>query len=176
MIHEVKLNGGTVELKANVKDVIKLEGVKEVFFNGFKISTVSSKDSTVFYVAKEGLYYTDGGAISVYLVGQTSEFHDLREVLGLDYNFPDNYVTFKDLEDFSGGSEFDPTQYYTRTETDTKYQPKGAYATSSSVSTLEGKVSTLEGKVATLESDNSQLKLNLKALADRVTALEGAGA
>jgi hypothetical protein len=88
--------GSIIEVTAKLKDVIVFTGTGEVRHNNFTVPTATDGVKTSFYVEKAGRYDTSKGNINIKVNGFSTDDSDFRKALGLDYNHPDNYVTFKD--------------------------------------------------------------------------------
>jgi len=124
-IINVTPTGQTIKCKTD--DVIILEGIETIKHNGFEVKYLHSETQSAFYVSPLGGKYIVGDKYFILEVsGETSEDHDLYEILGVTNRSEIDKVVWRDTKNFGGGSgsNFDPTKYYTKVITDETFATK----------------------------------------------------
>lgn len=131
------------------------------YYNNNKNIAIKVKDNDVFYDANNISFTDDNGAIFFIDKIVDGELISVKFEVGYDDEIGENYIkkiTETKIVGGSGESDVDLSDYYTKDETDSKYQPKGNYLTSIPSNYVTD--DELEGKQATLVSGENIKTIN----------------
>lgn len=90
---------------------------------------INVKDGDVIYKGNNISFTEDGGAIFYTEKIVDGELYNVRWVLGYDDEWQENYIDSVTETKIVGGGDVDLSNYYTKTQSDNRFQPIGDYLT-----------------------------------------------
>ena len=90
---------------------------------------INVKDGDVIYKGNNISFTEDGGAIFYTEKVVDGELYNVRWVLGYDDDWQENYIDSVTETKIVGGGDVDLSNYYTKTQSDNRFQPIGDYLT-----------------------------------------------